>query len=212
MKIGDRIMQALLNTGATVSMVARRLLKTFKKTKTVAIQVGDRRIIHSLGGFHVSIGFGNECVMQHCRVLDTDAFDIVIGTNVPRKTPHEKMLSVQHPHALQCQFGSDLFSVPLELSGRKGSELRYAARTNYHTENYQLAPHLLENRLGVLQVSVDEIQAELFASQHLHLMQLLCSKNLNNAFRFLWKAGGVGYADPPFSLPAKVLTEIAYEG
>ena len=31
-----------------------------------------------LGGVDVSICLGKESVMQHCRVLDTDAFDIVI--------------------------------------------------------------------------------------------------------------------------------------
>ena len=53
---------------------------------------------------------------------------------------------------------------------------------------------------------------ELFASQPQHITQLYCSKHLNNAFRFFWKAMGLAYANPPFSLPAKVLTKIAYEG
>ena len=108
--------------------------------------------------------------------------------------------------------GSGLFSVPLELSGRKESGLRYASKTNYRTENYQLARHVLENGLAALQVILDEIQAELFASQQQHIMQLYCSKQLNNAFRFFWKAMGLAYANPPFSLLAKVLTKIAYEG
>ena len=49
-KIGDQVLRAMLDTGATLSIVARRLLKTFKKTKTVAIRVKDGRTIHSLGG------------------------------------------------------------------------------------------------------------------------------------------------------------------
>ena len=49
-KIGDQVFRAVLDTGATLSIVARRLLKTFKKAKTVAIRVGDGRTIHSLGG------------------------------------------------------------------------------------------------------------------------------------------------------------------
>ena len=53
---------------------------------------------------------------------------------------------------------------------------------------------------------------ELFASQQQHIMQLYCSKQLNNAFRSFWKAMGLAYANPPFSLLAKVLTKIAYEG
>ena len=53
---------------------------------------------------------------------------------------------------------------------------------------------------------------ELFASRQQHIMQLYCSKHLNNAFRFFWKAMGLAYANPPFSLLAKVPTKIAYEG
>ena len=126
----------------------------------------------------------NETVTQHCRVLDTDAFDIVIGTDFLRRNPQGKMLSLQHPYSLHCDFGSGLFSVPLELSGQKESGLRYAAKTNYGTENYQSARHVLENGMAALQVILDEIQVESFASQQQHIMQLYCSKHLNNAFRF----------------------------
>ena len=202
----------MLDTGARLSIVARHLLKTFKKTKTVAIRVGDGRTIHSLGGVDVSFCLGDETVTQHCRVLDTDAFDIVIGTDFLRRNPQVKMLSLQRPYSLHCDFGSGLFSVPLEMSGRKESRLRYAAKTNYRTENYQLARHVLENRLAALQVSLDEIQVDMFASQQQHIMQLYCSKHMNNAFRFFWKAMGLVYANPPFSLLAKVQTKIAYEG
>ena len=137
-EIGDQVFRAVLDTGATLSVVARRLLKTFKKTKTVAIRVGDGRTIHSFGGVHVTICLGDETVTQHCRVLDTDAFDIVIGTDFLRRNPQVKMLSLQRPYSLHCNFGTWLFSVPLELSGQKESGLRYAAKTYYRTENYQL--------------------------------------------------------------------------
>ena len=212
MKIGDQVFRAVLDTGATLFIVARRLLETFKKTKTVAIRVGDGRTIHSLGGVNVTICLGDKTVTQHCRLLDTDAFDIVIGTEFLRRNPQGKMLSLQRPYSLHCYFGNGLFSVPLELSGRKESGLRYASKTNYRTENYQLARHVLENGLAALQVKLDEIQVEVFASQQQHIMQLYCSKQLNNAFGFFWKAVGLVYANPPFSLLAKVLTKIAYEG
>ena len=211
-KIRDQRFRAVLDTSATLSIVDRHLLRTFKKTKTVAIRVGDGRTIRSLGGLDVTICLGDETVTQHCRVLDTDAFDIVIGTNFLRRNPKAKMLSLQRPYSLHCDFGSRLFSVPLELSGQKESGLRYGAKTNYRTENYQLARHVLENGLAALQVTLDEVQVELFASQQQHVMQLYCSKHLNNAFRFFWKAMGLAYANPPFSLLAKVVTKIAYEG
>ena len=100
MKIGDQVFRAVLDTGATLSIVARRLLKTFKKTKTVAIRVGDGRTIHSLGGVDVTICLGDETVTQHCRVLDTDAFDIVIGTDFLRRNPQVKMLSLHYSYSV----------------------------------------------------------------------------------------------------------------
>ena len=212
MRNRDRVFRAVLDTEATLCIVARRLLKTFKKMKTVAIRVGDGRNIHFLGGVDATMCLGDETVTQHCRVLDTDAFDIVIGTNFLRRNPQVKMLSLQRRCSVHCNFDSGLFSVPPELSGRKESGMRYAAKTNYCTENYQLARQVLENGLAALQVTLDEIQVEMFASQHQHIMQLYCSKHLINAFCFFWKAMGLAYANPLFSLLAKVLTKIAYEG
>ena len=160
----------------------------------------------------MTICLGDETVTQQCRVLNTEAFDIVIGTDFLQRNPRVKMLSLERPYSLHCDFGSGPFSVPMELSGRKESGLRHAAKTNYRTENYHLARQVPENGLAALQESLDEIQVELFASQQQHIRQLYCSKHLNNAFRFIWKAMGVAYANLPFSLLAKVLTKIAYEG
>ena len=211
-KIGDQVFRAVLDTGATLSIVARRLLNTFEKTKTVAIRVGDGRTIHSLGGVDVSFYLGDQYVTQNCRVLDTDAFDIAIGTYFLPRNPAAKMLSLQRPYALHCDFGSGLFSVHLGLSGRKESGLHYAPKTNYSTETYQSARHVLENGLAAQQVSLDEIQVELFASQHQHIMQLYCSKHFKNTFQLFWKAMDLAYANPPFSLLANYSTQIAYEG
>ena len=121
MKIGDQVHKAVLDTGATLSIVPLRLLKNarIRKTKTVAIRVGDGRTIHSLGGLDVTVCLGDEQVNQHCKVLNTDALDIVIGTYFLRCNPRVKLLSLQLPHALHCDFSSGLFSIPLELSGPK---------------------------------------------------------------------------------------------
>ena len=212
-KIGDQVYKAVLDTGATLSIVAWRLLKQAKirKTKTVGIRVGDGRTIHSLGGVDVTVCLGDEGVTQHCKVHATDTFDIVIGTDFLHFNPQVKLLSLQRPYALHCNFGSGLYSVPLELSGLKESGLRYVNRS-YRTANYQLVRPVLENGLAALQLYLNEIQVELFASKEQHLMQLYCSRNLNNAYCFYWKSMGLCYANPPFSQLAKVITKIALEG
>ena len=137
----------------------------------------------------MTICLGDETVTQHCRVLDTDAFDIVIGTDFVRRNPQLKMLSLHRPYSLHCDFGSGLFSVPLELSRRKVYKKSLGCATQPRLtivlKNYQLARHVLEIGPAALQVTLDEIEVELFASQREHIMQLYCSKHLNNAFRFL---------------------------
>ena len=116
-KIHDQVHKAVLDTGATLSIVARRLLKqaSIRKTKTVAIRVGDGRTMHSQGRVNVTVCLGDERRTHHCKVLDTNAFDIVIGTDFLRCNPQVKLLSLQRPYALHCNFGSGLFTVPLEL-------------------------------------------------------------------------------------------------
>ena len=89
MKIGDQVYNVVLDGGATLSIVARRLLKQarIRKTKAVAIRVGDGRTMDSLGVVVVTVCRGDEQVTLHCKVLDTDFFDIVIGTDVLRRNP-----------------------------------------------------------------------------------------------------------------------------
>ena len=92
--------------------VATRLPKParIRKTKTVAIRVEDSTTIHCLGGGRRDLG--DERVTQHGSVLDTDAFDIVIGTNFLPRNPQVKLVSLQRPYALHCDVGSGMFSVP----------------------------------------------------------------------------------------------------
>ena len=143
-----------------------------------------------LGGVDVTVCLGDEQVTQHCKVLDTNAFDTVIGTDFLRRNPQAKLLSLQRPYALHCDFGSGLFFVPLELSGRKVSGLRYVHRS-YRTENYQLVRPVLENGVAALQVDLNEVQVELLASKEQHMMQLYCARYLNNAYRFYWRSMGL---------------------
>ena len=127
------------------------------KPKSLAIRVGDGGTIHSLGGVDVTACLGDEQVTQHSKVLDFDACDIVIGTDFLRRNPQIKLLSLQRPYALHCDFGSGLFSVTVELSGRKESGLRYV-NWSYRPENYQLVRPVLENGLAALQGDLNEVQ------------------------------------------------------
>ena len=187
-KTDDQVYKVVLDTGAMLSIVARGLLKQTKipKTKTVGIGVGDGRTIHSQGGVDVTVCPHDERVTQYYKVFDSHTFDIVIGTDFLRRDPKVKLLSSQHPYALNCYFGSGLFSVPLELSGRNKSAVCYV-NWSYGTENYQLVRLVLRNGLAALQVDLNEDQSALFASKEQHMTKNYCSRYLNNAYRFYWR-------------------------
>ena len=83
---------------------------------------------------------------------------------------------------------------------------------SYGIENYLLVRPSLENGLAALHVDLNEVQLELFASKEHHMMQLYCSRYLNNTYRFYWRSMRLCYANPPFSQLSNVLTKIALEG
>ena len=120
-----------MDTGGTLSIVGRTLLMQAKirKSKTAAIRVWYGRTIPSLRGIHVTVCLGDEKVAQHCNVLDTTAFDIVIGTDFLRCNTEVKLLSfcqsLQSAYALHCECGSGLFTVPVDPLRRKESGLSY---------------------------------------------------------------------------------------
>ena len=103
-KKDDQVYKGVLNTGAMLSIMGRKSLQQAKiqKNKTQATRVADGRPIHCFGGVDVTAWLGDENVKQQSRVLDTDAFDIVIGTDFLRRNPQVKLLSVQRPYALHC--------------------------------------------------------------------------------------------------------------
>ena len=53
--------------------------------------------------------------------------------------------------------------------------------------------------MAPLQLDLNEVQVELFASKEQHMMRLYCSRYLNNAYRFYWRSMELCYANPLFS-------------
>ena len=76
---------------------------------------------------------------------------------------------------------------------------------SYRTENYQLVQPVLEYGLATLQKDLNEVQVEFFANKEHHMMQLCCSRHLNNAYPFYCRWMQLCYANPPFSQLCKVL-------
>ena len=60
----------------------------------MAIRARVGRTIPSLAGVDATVCLGDKQVTQHCKVLDTDVFDNVIGTDFLRRNPQVKLLSL----------------------------------------------------------------------------------------------------------------------
>ena len=66
--------------------------------------------------------------------------------------------------------------------------------------------------MAALQVDLNEVHLELFASKEQHMMQLHCSRCVINACRFYWRSMGLCYANLPLPQLAMAFTKIAPEG
>ena len=84
-------------------------------------------------GVDVTVCLRDEDASQQCEVLGTDAFGIVVGTDLFHRNPKVKLLSLQRSYGLHRNFGSGLYSVSPGLTGRKDSGLCYV-NGPYRTE------------------------------------------------------------------------------
>ena len=83
-RLGGREYLGVLDTGATISIVAKKILPcgSLKNTlTTAAIQMGDGHVVHSCGDCEVEVPMGSRTIAHRFRVMDTEAFDFVLGTD-----------------------------------------------------------------------------------------------------------------------------------
>ena len=83
-RLGGREYLGVLDTGATISIVAKKILPcgSLKNTMTTAaIRMGDGHVVHSCGDCEVEVPMGSRTIVHRFYVMDTDAFDFVLGTD-----------------------------------------------------------------------------------------------------------------------------------
>ena len=93
-RIQDHSLDTILDTGATVSAVAKRYTRNavIDPHDTMYIRVGNGEVIHSMGSTEVEVDLGSVKCMQICQVLDTNAFDCVLGTDFLHSGPVNGLL------------------------------------------------------------------------------------------------------------------------
>ena len=83
-RLGGREYLGVLDTGATISIVAKKILPcgSLKNTMTTAaIRMGDGHVVHSCGDCEVEVPMGSRTIANRFYVMDTEAFDFVLGTD-----------------------------------------------------------------------------------------------------------------------------------
>ena len=126
-RLGGREYLGVLDTGATISIVAKKILPcgSLKNTMTTAaIRMGDGHVVHSCGDCEVEVPMGSRTIAHRFYVMDTEAFDFVLGTDFFVQHSQIQSLTLQAPYLLYVDHGSGRESVPLEQSEHTSSYLR----------------------------------------------------------------------------------------
>ena len=184
---------------------------------TAAIGMGDGHVVHSFGDCEVEVPIGSRSIAHRFYVMDTEAFNFVLGTDFFVEHSQILSLSLQAPYVLQVDHGDGWESVPLEQSEhtssymgvckRESSALKVASKT----EDYQLPGDVLDRGLKELGYSREDLNVELFARDKQHVLGLYCSNGKNCCYKFYWPSFRMAYGNPRFSELGNVLTKVALE-
>ena len=117
----------VFDTGATISIVPRQILARLSmgtSRPTVAIRMGDGRVAHSVGDCVLEVPMGWKTISHPFYVMDTEAFDFVLGTDFLTQHPEILSLTLQSPYVLWVDHGGGREAVPLEHADTSSRHLR----------------------------------------------------------------------------------------
>ena len=125
---------------------------------------------------------GSRTIAYRFYVMDTEAFDFVLGTDFFVQHSQIQSLTLQAPYVCTwttavaeslCHWSSrNIPSSYLRLSKEEPSNMMAASKT----EDYQLLGEVLDQGLKELGYSREDLSVELFASDKQHVLDLYCSK------------------------------------
>ena len=124
---GGREYLGVLDAGATISIVAKKNLPPGDPKNvmpTAAIRMGDGHVVHSCGDCEIDLPMGSRNIAHRFYVMDTEAFDFVLGTDFFVEHSQILSLTLQAPYVLHVDHGDGRESVPLEQSEHTSSYLR----------------------------------------------------------------------------------------
>ena len=152
-RLGGHEYLGILDTGATISIVAKKILprRDLKNIMpTAAIGMGDWHVVHSCRDCEVDVPIGSRSIAHRFYVMDTEAFHFVLGTDFFVEHSQILSLTLQAPYVLQVGHGDGWESVPLVQSEHTSSYLGVCKKepstmmVASKTEEYQLLGDVLD--------------------------------------------------------------------
>ena len=211
MVVEEETFDAVLDTGATDSIVASSLVSDPNRRGYCAVKVGDGHYTYSKGEKSVDVCMGNFSLPHVCIVMETSASQLCLGMNFIRQNANTVLrliftpsrLIVKNPQTDELRLVS-LSEKTCQKEGGNGlppaqSSLRISRR-----EAYSLVPSLREQvfiDLGDLRPTVD-----LYAKPKNHTEPLYCTP-LNSCYAYNWHDFQLCWANPPWSHLEKMVTK-----
>ena len=145
---------------------------------TAAIRMGDGHVVHSCRDGEVEVPMGSRTIAHRFYVMDTEAFNFVLGTDLFVQHSQIQSLTLQAPYLLYVDHGNGRESVPLEQLEYTSSYLRVLKEEPSNmmaaskTEDYQLMREVLDQGLKEFGYSRENLSVELCASDKQHVLDL----------------------------------------
>ena len=169
-RLEGRECPGVLDTGATISIVAKKILPRgiLKNTMpTAAIRMGDGHVVHSCGDCELDVLTGSQTIAHRFYVMHTEAFDFVLGTDFFLQHTQIQSVTLEAPNLLYVDHGIGTESVPLVQSDYTSSYLRVTKENLMAAskkEDYQLFGDVLDQGLKEFGYCREDLSVELFAS------------------------------------------------
>jgi hypothetical protein len=178
-KVMGRLVNSVIDTGATISAISAKFTDgcDIRREKALPIQVGNGQLLFSRGVTEIEVALGSELVKHECMVVDTEAFEAVLG--------------MDFLHGNQMINGL-LFHPPRLVVNNKEIRLREEAcpKINtmfrlFQTESYRLISDIRSRALQDLHVNPLNVCIDLFASAKNNVEDVFCCKQ-NSAWSYHW--------------------------
>ena len=205
------VVEAIIDTGATISVVSKDFVDTsnIKRSQSIPVEVGNGETIFTLGTTDMILVLGEKTVKQKVHVLETSAFQAVLGTYFLTGPRCSGIITYPHPPKIIVD------GEQIALRVRQGKTATNAIFRIFKKESYTLVEDWKKKSLQELEVPKQQINIDLFANHNNNQEALYCTRQ-NNAFWYSWSelsnfGENILWANPPFSQLDKVMTKLAME-